>query len=74
MITNSIQINVYNCARCGKDHIVENGVVFYQFTKPIEDSGGTIWEWWGLCPEMDEPVLMKMFHKPDVVSSSDDIQ
>lgn len=48
-------IEVTSCARCGKDH----DVTFYQFGNPIVDTDGTIWDWWGLCPNTGDPVLLR---------------
>ena len=49
-------LDIHKCARCGQDHIQ---VRFDRFTIPIEDSDGTVWEWFGNCPNLDEPILMK---------------
>jgi hypothetical protein len=47
---------VISCARCGQDHEVE----FKKFQRPIEDSDSTVWTHWGICPNTDEPILLKM--------------
>lgn len=49
--------SIRRCARCGTDHDV---IVFTELRRPIEDSDGTVWNWWTLCPITGEPVLMKM--------------
>lgn len=48
--------NVIQCARCGRDH---DGVIFYEFGRPIVDSDGTVWDWWGLCPTTGDPILLR---------------
>ncbi len=49
-------ISIKRCARCGNDH---ERVKFYKFTSPIEDNDGTIWQWYGECPHLKEPILMR---------------
>jgi len=45
---------VYSCARCDKDHYVN----FFEFKgKPI-NVNGIDKEYWGLCPNTKEPILM----------------
>lgn len=56
MIVKTIEL-IKNCARCGKDH---KELSFYKFINPIEDSDGTIWNYWILCPNTGEPILMKV--------------
>jgi len=48
--------NIKDCARCGNDH---EGLIFKRFVRPIYDKDGTIWHYWTLCPETDEPLLMR---------------
>lgn len=50
-------ITLKECARCGQTH---EELVFKQFQYPIQDSDGTTWGWWALCPETGEPILMKL--------------
>jgi len=49
--------SVYNCARCHKDH---KKLEFHEFTFPVEDSDGTKWTHWVLCPFSEEPILLKV--------------
>lgn len=49
--------DVHSCARCGADH--EN-VEFVPFAHhPIEDSDGTKWQYWAMCPFHNEPILLR---------------
>ena len=52
----TIITTVYHCARCDETH---EGLLFEQFTIPIEDADGTIWAWWALCPTVNEPILLR---------------
>jgi len=45
-------IDVHCCQRCGKDH---SRLQFRKFTNPV-----TEYEWWAMCPEIDEPILLKV--------------
>ena len=50
------------CARCGPDtpH-PSDSLEFHAFTNaPIEDTDGTVWTHWALCPITGEPVLLKV--------------
>lgn len=46
---------VRQCARCGQDH---EEIVYKQFERPVEDTDGTVWNWWGTCPVTGDPILM----------------
>lgn len=48
---------ISKCARCGEDHLY---LEFQLFQNPVEDSDGTIWNYWGMCPTTKEPILMKI--------------
>ncbi len=51
-------INVRQCARCQQDH---DQLEFKEFVNnPIEDSDGTIWNQWGICPITNESILLKI--------------
>ena len=41
---------VKGCQRCGTDHEIE----FRHLTNPADE-----WNWWGVCPVTNEPVLMR---------------
>ena len=56
-VTETKLVSVHHCARCGEDH---KDLEFHKFTKPIEDSDGTVWDYWIICPISGEPILMKM--------------
>lgn len=50
-------VDVYNCARCEKNHKQLN---FKRFSKnPIFDSDMTLWDYWTLCPTTNDPILLK---------------
>lgn len=49
---------IESCARCGGNH--EQSVWFFKFTYPIQDSDGTMWTHWAVCPTNGEPILAKM--------------
>lgn len=51
-----VTVDIYLCARCGANH---EGVEFKRFMSPMRDSDGAIWEWWGMCPLMNEPILLR---------------
>lgn len=54
----SLVTSIHNCARCGADH---TDLEFKQFIiEPIQDSDGTVWNYWALCPTCDEPILLKV--------------
>lgn len=56
-MSNTNEVFVINCARCGEDH----NVIFKKFiANPVEDSDGGFWLYWGECPNYREPVLMKI--------------
>jgi hypothetical protein len=51
-------LTVRHCARCDEDH---TDLEFTQFrNNPIEDTDGTVWNWWAMCPVTNEPILMKI--------------
>ena len=53
-----IKTNIGSCARCGYDHA---DLEFKKFEQnPIEDSDGTVWNYWALCPVTGEPILLKV--------------
>lgn len=62
MSDNQRTISITSCARCGQDH---KGVPIKQFEHPIEDTDGSLWTHWCMCPVNDEPVLVKMLPKPE---------
>lgn len=57
--------NVGNCARCQQNH---EQVTFYKFiNNPIRDTDGTIWNYWRLCPNTQEPILLKVIEKDEPI-------
>ena len=50
-------MDVNGCPRCGNNH---KDVVFLKLTRPIEDSDGTQWTYFALCPSKTEPILLKI--------------
>lgn len=55
-----MKTDIKNCARCQQNH---DRLEFEKFTNPIEDSDGTLWTHWALCPTNGEPVLLKVVEK-----------
>lgn len=49
--------SVTGCARCGANH---TKLRFKQAKNPIIDEDGTTWEWWALCPNTGDPVLLRI--------------
>lgn len=54
---NELIVTVNYCARCGQNHVE---LKFDKFIHHIEDSDGTIWNYWTLCPNTKEPILLKI--------------
>lgn len=46
---------IFNCARCGGSH---EHVKFNRFTYPIVDDNEDTWEYWAMCPVVNEPIIM----------------
>lgn len=61
-----IVIDLYNCARCGEDHMQSE---FKKFTIPIIDDDG-IWTYWCMCPKLNEPILMKVLEDSDTSNNA----
>jgi len=57
-MTKAVETGVSHCARCGKDH--KDKIIFKEFLRPIVDSDGTVWNYWGKCPNSGEPILLKI--------------
>lgn len=55
--------HIQNCARCGESH---EGVWFSKFTRPIV-MGGTVHNYWGICPTTREPIVMAMQSEQELV-------
>lgn len=50
----TIQYDVFGCARCGEDHPT---LEFKKFSnQPVGDQRG-VYAFWGLCPVKQEPVI-----------------
>lgn len=54
MFTSSIT----GCARCDGDGHAD--ITWQPLTFPIEDSDGSLWTHWALCPRNGEPILMRV--------------
>lgn len=52
-----IKTTIHNCARCGQNH---EDLEFLLFENPIEDTDGTVWNYWSVCPTNNEPILLKV--------------
>lgn len=48
-----------NCARCNGDHEIQ----WQWLTRPVEDSDGSLWEYWAPCPTNGQPILMRVTGK-----------
>ena len=46
---------VHHCARCGLTH---EHMIFNKFTNPVIDTDDVTWDYWALCPTLNEPILM----------------
>ncbi len=57
-----LKTTIGNCARCGQDH---KDLEFKPFKNPVEDTDGTVWSHWALCPTNGEPVLLKVTQTDD---------
>lgn len=55
-----MESSVSNCSRCGKDHAT---VAFTRLTNPTDE-----WIWWGFCPVLAEPILLKEIPTMKVVA------
>lgn len=51
--SNVKRISVKNCPRCGEDHVVV--VRKFKGAGPMVNGGPA--DWWGMCPNTDEPIL-----------------
>jgi len=57
-----IKTTIRNCARCQQEH---KDLEFRPLTNPIEDYDGTIWNYWALCPNNGEPILLAVTQTHD---------
>ncbi len=57
-----MKVNLISCARCGGDH---EKLPFKKFTFPVIDLGSSTWDWWGMCPIRNEPILMLSVWHPE---------
>lgn len=56
MSNDKLTIDISHCARCDEDH---NALEFNRFKKyPFEESNGTFYDYWALCPTLQEPILL----------------
>lgn len=61
-------VNVKNCARCEQNH---RALAFFRFKMhPVEDSDGTFWRYWSICPVTEDPILLKVTSKPEIATKS----
>lgn len=53
-----IKTTIDGCARCGDKHV---DLEFKLFVKnSIMDANGTHWNYWAMCPNIKEPILLKI--------------
>lgn len=50
------RLNIHNCSRCGSTHL---DITAKKFDRPIEDTDGTIWDWWATCPTTGDPIIAR---------------
>ncbi len=48
--------SIFQCARCGGTHVE---LEFKLLHNLIVDNDGTVWNYWTLCPETGEPILLR---------------
>ena len=53
-----MKVTVRNCARCGEDHEME--------FNPFSQNGIDDFTHWGMCPSINEPVLLKFIDSAKV--------
>ena len=58
-----IKTTIHNCARCGQNH---KDLEFNSFENAVEDTDGTVWDYWALCPINGEPILLKVTKTDEV--------
>jgi len=52
-----VVIDIENCVRCEEDHL---SITFKKFEKfPVMHGEEDYW-WWGICPKLNEPIIMKV--------------
>lgn len=49
-------VNVKGCARCGQNHCIS----FSKFTKSPLACGDETYGYWGICPELKEPIVLRI--------------
>jgi hypothetical protein len=57
---NTIETNISNCTRCGKDH---KGITFKKFVHPIYDNQDIEWNYWAHCPNNGDPILLRILEE-----------
>lgn len=57
------QWDVHHCARCGQDH---ERLTYTRFIRPVEDTDGTVWDWWATCPTTGDPILARQIDVEDL--------
>ncbi len=55
---------VNNCARCGSNHEVE----FRPFTRFHIEPDESVFPYWGMCPVLYEPILMRIKTKEEEIN------
>lgn len=52
-----VVIDIENCVRCEEGHW---SITFKKFEKfPVMHGEEDYW-WWGICPKLNEPIIMKV--------------
>ena len=52
-----LTFDVSNCARCCQDH---DKMLFKRFLGVPFEEDGYIYNYWGLCPTLGEPVILRL--------------
>lgn len=60
-----IKTTVVKCARCGGNH---RDMQFSSFTRPIESDMEELWTHWVMCPDTNEPILMRIVSGSEAAS------
>ncbi len=55
-----MEVTVVGCARCGETYDLK----FTQFTRPVKTD--KTYTCWAMCPEQNEPILLRVIEKGDM--------
>lgn len=66
-MTKPYVVDIVGCARCGKDHPIE----FREFSHSPISIGDVLITHWGMCPSLDEPILLLTVDRGTQESNAD---